>query len=317
MRAKRWLCLALLFASSHLVKAQDADSLLALPDSPLSFSDSLNIFKLIDSLLTLEESMPGSQLAIRLGYNSNVLSAGRTLGIEQFGLSPGVSFYHTSGLYADVSAYWSNNFDPAYYQTVVTAGYMHIFSKAFSASINYDRYFYNSTLDESVIPFKNTITVSPNLDLGVFSLRTDYSYYFGNKDAHRLMPSLSANLVKKNLWKIDRVSLIPGAYLLLGTESSSTVEVVYPKTLLERWRNIRDYGTPYKIVTHKNTVFGIMNYAFSLPLFVTYKKWNFNIAYTYNIPVALSVEYDVPPKSGYISAGLTCFINLKPNKLSL
>lgn len=261
--------------------------------------------------------MPGSQLAIRLGYNSNVLSAGRTLGIEQFGLSPGVSFYHKSGLYADVSTYWSNNLDPAYYQTIVTAGYMHIFSKIFSGSINYDRYFYNTSIDESVIQFKNTITVSPNIDVGIFSLRTDYSYYFGNKDAHRLMPSLSANLVKKNLWKIDRISIIPSGYLLMGTESSSTVEVIYPKTIIERLRNIRDYGTPYKIVTHENTVFGIMNYAFSLPLFITYKKWNFNIAYTYNIPVALSVEYEVPPKSGYISAGLTYFINFKPHKLSL
>jgi hypothetical protein len=301
-----------------LIQAQDADSLYTLPsDSPLSFGDSLSIFQLIDSLLLLEESMPGSQLAIRLGYNSNVLSAGRTLGIEQFGLSPGVSFYHTSGLYADVSSYWSNNFDPAYYQTIVTAGYMHVFNKVLSASINYDRYFYNSSMDESVIQFKNTITVSPNIEVGAFSLRADYSYYFGNKDAHRIMPSLSATLMKKKFLGIDRISLIPTAYMLLGTESSSNIEIVNPRTLVERLKNIRDYGTPYKIITHENTVFGVMNYAFSVPLFITYKNWNFNVAYTYNIPVALSVEFEVPPKSGYVSAGITCFINLKRNKLSL
>ena len=59
--------------------------------------------------------MGGSQLAVRLSYNSNVLSAGRTLGIENFGLAPGLSYYHKSGLYADVSGYWSKDFDPSYY----------------------------------------------------------------------------------------------------------------------------------------------------------------------------------------------------------
>src|SRR5688572_27933673 len=100
---KRWLCLFICSASYGQLLAQDADSLLRAPsdslsqlstESALSYSDSLNIFNLIDSLLTLEENVINSQLGLRWNYNSNVLYAGQTLGINNFGLSPGVSFYH-------------------------------------------------------------------------------------------------------------------------------------------------------------------------------------------------------------------------------
>ncbi len=64
----------------------------------------------------------GSQLAIRIGYNSNVLSAGRTLGIENFGLAPGISFYHISVLFADVTSYWSKW--PNYYKAWLTYFYL-------------------------------------------------------------------------------------------------------------------------------------------------------------------------------------------------
>src|SRR5689334_14305498 len=109
---KQWLCLTIWTASFCHLQAQEADtSLLRLPtDSAFTYSDSLDIFNLIDSLLTMEENAPHSQLAVRLAYNSNVFYAGRTLGIDQFGLSPGISYYHKSGLYADVSAFWSQDY---------------------------------------------------------------------------------------------------------------------------------------------------------------------------------------------------------------
>ena len=82
--------------------AQHPDSLLlSQTETELSFGDSLSIFYMIDSLLQ-QGDLNTSQLALRVSYNSNVLSTGRTLGIENFGLSPGVSYYHKSGLFADV-----------------------------------------------------------------------------------------------------------------------------------------------------------------------------------------------------------------------
>lgn len=295
---KRWIFIGMILASSCL-KAQDADSLLATrSDSLLTFSDSLNIFNLIDSLLLLEELEDRSQLAVRIGYNSNVLSLGRTLGIEQFGLSPSVSFYHKSGLFADVTGFWSKDFEPSYYLTVVSAGYMHTFSKYFAVTGNYDRYFYNTDIPDQYIDFENTIGITPYFDYKFLSLRIDYSYYFGEQTAHRIMPALGVNLIKRNFLKIEKIMLAPVAYVLFGNETSIITNTTTTE-LIEK------------------EVFGVMNYAFSVPLYVRHKNWSFQVGYTYSIPKKLTNELYVPPKSGYITAGLTYYIDLWPNKLSL
>src|SRR5690349_516475 len=103
-----WVFALALSASWASLNAQDADSLLT--KATLTSQDTLSIVDLIDSLLTLDDELK-SQLAVRVGYNSNVLEAGRTLGIENFGLSPAISYYHKSGLYADLTGYWSKDFD--------------------------------------------------------------------------------------------------------------------------------------------------------------------------------------------------------------
>jgi hypothetical protein len=310
---KRWLCVLIFSASICQLQAQDADSLLSSPSdsTALSYSDSLSIFYLIDSLLILEENTLGSQLAVRLNYNSNVLSTGRTLGIDQFGLSPGVSFYHTSGFYADVSSFWSNDFDPNYYLTILSLGYSHLFSSKFSLTGNYDRYIYN--LPDEYVPYANGITISPVLDLKYFSIQCDYTYYFGETDANRIMPSISINLSKKKLLGMDKVSFNPGFYVLFGDESFTKI---YLPTTREEWIQayIRMSRGLTWYTTEAYTEFGIMNYSFSLPLNIQYKKFNLNISYVYSIPKALPSETLLLTETGFVSAGITYLINLKKNK---
>lgn len=314
---KRWLCLIIWSASFCQLRAQDADSLLQLPnDTILSYSDSLSIFQLIDSLITLEASTPGSQMAVRLAYNSNVISAGRTLGIDQFGLSPGISYYHKSGLFADLSSFWSNDFEPEYYLTILSTGYMHAFSKQFSFIASYDRYFYNTNVEDEFIPYKNALTISPFLDLKYFSFRSDYAYYFGDKSVHRIMPSMSFNLTKKGFLKIDNITFSPSVYVLFGNETLVDIELTFPTSFLERIRFLIDYGTPYKVVIQEYNVFGLMNYSFSLPLTVNHRNWNFNLSYTYTIPKALEGETLLLSESGFLTAGVTYYIDLKRNKVT-
>lgn len=293
---KRCICIGAIFVSSCL-RAQDTDSLLVTQkDSLLTYTDSLNIFNLIDSLLMLQELEPHSQLAVRAGYNSNVFSLGRTLGIEQFGLSPAISYYHKSGAFADVTGYWSKDFEPAYYLTILSAGYLHTFSKYFSVIGSYDRYIYNTTIDKQYIAFKNTVSLTPYFDYKFLSLRADYSFYFGNQTAHRIMPSLSIKVTKRKFLGIDKVSFLPGFFILLGSDKSTV---------------INDNS-----ITEKN-VFGLMNYALTGPVYIRHKQWSFSAGYTYSIPKKLVTEIIVPPRSGYISAGITYYIALSRNKLSL
>ncbi len=304
----------LIISVSSQTAAQDTDSFLTKPDSLLTFSDSLSIFQLIDSLLTLDELNDYSQLAFRIGYNSNVLWAGRTLGIDQFGLAPGISYYHKSGLFADASFFWSKDFEPNYYLTILSAGYMHTFSRHFSAMASYDRYFYN--LEDEYISYNNALTLSPLLEFYPVNIRVDYTYYFGERSVHRIMPSIGVTLEKSKLFKIDKVSFMPSVFMLMGNEMFS--EIIFPTTRAEwvaAYIRVRQ-GLPWYRIETRN-VFGVMNYAIMLPLNVRHKQMNFSFSYTYNIPKALPGETLTLSESSFLSASLSWFINLNTKKSPL
>jgi hypothetical protein len=317
MRAlQRWL-LAITMAMSFAVSAQDMDSLLLKPDTLYTAEDSLSIFSLIDSLLNLEEQM-GSQLALRLSYNSNVLSAGRTLGIDNFGLSPGLSYYHKSGFYGDISGFWSNDFEPSYYLTIASAGYMRDLSKSFSVMAGYDHYFYHTSEEDMYVPYSSTLSITPVYELKKFTFSANYSFYFGEKFAHRLMPGIGFRLEKKKLLKkIDRISINPSLYLLWGNEALTEIEYVPPQNVKQAIANYLDHGNRFTIVARTRDVFGLMNYSFALPLVVSLKHWGLTLTYAYNIPKALPGEPDALSESSYVSASFMYFIDLKRNKKPL
>ena len=315
---RKWLLTISITISSAMLFAQEIDSLtLADVDAALTFEDSLSIFNLIDSLLLYGDT-GGSQLAVRLSYNSNVLSAGRTLGIENFGLSSGLSYYHKSGFYGDVSGFWSKDFEPSYYLTITSLGYMYSFSKKFSVMAGYDHYFYNLRTPDEYVPYKNTLSVTPILELKPLLFTVTYSYYFGDDRVHRIMPTLSVVLEKKKVFKkIDRIAISPSFYLLMGNETLTEIEFVAPKDRIEGLKNLILYKSWYRIVEKNINVFGIMNYAVSIPFNVTLKKWSFSFIYTYNIPKALPGEPLTISKSSYLSGSLIYFIGFRKNKFPL
>jgi len=306
-RINRWIIILVFSASS--ATAQDASTFLSEVDSVLTFDDSLSVFTLIDSLLELDE-LTRSELAVRLAYNSNVLSAGRTLGIENFGLSPGISYYHKFGFFADVSAFWSKDFDPSYYLTIASVGYTYTASKKFSLMGGYDRYFYNQSGEDLYIPYKNDLTITPILDFKPVTISVNYAFYFGDATAHRIMPSLMVTLEKRNLKGIDRIALLPSFYALMGNEIIT--EMRYPDTLREYWRRYRQGLPVYDIIEHNE--FGMLNYTFSAPLLVSLKNWNFTFTYNYSIPKALPGETLTYSESSFLSGSLTYFIGLKSAK---
>jgi hypothetical protein len=312
---RRWFFTLTLTASWATSYAQDLDSLLI--KEILSSQDTLTIVDLLDSLLMLDDRLE-SQVAFRVGYNSNVLEAGRTLGIENFGLSPAISYYHKSGFYADITGYWSKDFEPEYYLTIASVGYMHAFNKYFSFMANYDRYFYASS--STYIPYENNLSITPVIDVKPVSLTLNYSYYFGDQLAHRFMPGLGVTIQKKNLWKIDRIALLPSFYVLFGDAIITTIDYVPPETREEKiqafknYRDFRVYGVAKQIDHH---LFGVMNYTISVPLSVTFKKWSLIFTYAYSIPKALDDEPLTISESTYVSGSLTYFLSFSPNKKRL
>lgn len=282
-----------------------SDPYIAELDSLLNESDSTNILALIDSLINLPEPQIRSQLNIRLGYNSNVVSASRTLGFNQFGLAPGVSYYHKTGLYADVTGYWSPEYEPTYYLTVGTAGYMNSPTSWWSIMAEYNRYFYTNLGDDQYIAYQNTVGLYNFLSIKKFTFRLDYQLFFGDKVAHRINPSIMVNFEKRNWGKLDRIAFYPIATLMFGSEQITELQP-YARTYLGIIYRIRNGLPLYYEVT--NTEWGILNYSFVAPISMTINRWTFMISYTYNIPRALPGETIELVNNGYLSASISKLI---------
>lgn len=282
---------ALLYSDPYIA---ELDSLIA--------NDSLHFFSFMDSLINLPVPTLRSQMIARLGYNSNVVSASRTLGFNQFGLAPGLSYYHKTGLYADVTGYWSDEYDPSYYLSVASLGYMNSPTRWWSFMAEYSRYIYTDTSADQYIAYNNNLGVSNFFDVKPFTFRLDYQFYFGDKVAHRINPSLIINLEKTKWGKIDRISFYPTFSVLFGSEQI-TETIPYAQTYLGIILRLRR-GLPlyYEQTT---TEFGVLNYSFVAPLAVTINDWTFIVSYTYNIPKALPGETLSLTDTGYLSASIS------------
>lgn len=277
--------------------------------------DSLLFLSILDSLLTLK--MDISVFSARLGYISSITNAGRDFGVSQYGVSGGVSYYHNSGLYADMNIYWNSDFSPSINPLVTSVGYMGSIMPKFSFSASYEHYFYFKS-DDSVqyyYPLTNGITLSPYFDAKWISLGVDYSFLFGEKTAHRIRPDIYGNIVFKTKGFINRIRIAPGASMLLGNQdivSQNPVNIDIAGFIQSNGQGrynalYKKYGDKlfeYLYSEEITNEFGIMNYALSLPASIMAGNFALSLSYYYNIPVALPGENIILDPNSYFSASL-------------
>lgn len=303
-------------------------------------ADSLDILDLIDSLLYGDFSF--SQLSLRLGYTSDITYAGRNFGIEQHGFGAGISYYHKTGLFADVSGFWNSSLDPTYNPTILTGGYLGKLSQKWSYTVSYDHFFYNHKDDEfSYYPITNSLNAASFLEIGKLTLAGEYSFLFGEENAHRFRGNLMYTFSKSKLGFVDRFVFMPTASILLGSSYIYQINPIYPtlgretrlavrqimfrqfgeEVVKNLWRNNRDryfdlereiysqiQDTAINYELSSSNVFGIMNYSLSLPFYFYVNNFTFALSYHYNIPVALPGEDLTIEPNSY--AGATLIYNI-------
>jgi hypothetical protein len=302
-----------------------------------------DLFALVDSLLASENEKI-SALQMRIGYVSTIVSAGRTFGVEQFGLTPGISYFHHSGLSASATGYWSNEYSPSYYLTNLSLGYTR-YVKDLTVMLNHDFYLYHDTLDDH--SFDKSISFAANYQLKYADVGFDYAFLYGNETAHRLTATANARFKLKLDGFLDAITFMPGASFQWGnanvfylrqprTAVSDLYSIVktndFPRLgfreylrltyLLENNRTgavnyfltRRDY-TPEEIITlmdqyydgqiNEQDTFGFMNYSISLPVIMRSGRWSLLLNYTYNVPQPLPGETFEYDPSGYFSTSLS------------
>lgn len=277
-------------------------------------ADSATFFQMLDNLI--EEKYIKSSFSTRLGYSGQITNAGRTIGIDQYGLNAGVSYYHKSGVFADVSGYWNSDQIPNYNTTITDIGYMGNFIPNWGYWASYNHYFFSDASEDSIIyPFNNAINVSSNYYIKKLSFGVDYSFTFGDETAHRIRFNTSYNISKYNWWIFDRVSLTPNISLLMGNANvvSWQINIAREKEMINRighrrfkylqnnYPNELEEALSYPVETN---AFGVMNYSLFVPVTFTVHKFSLMVNYTLNLPVALPSEVLDTSFNNYVSTTL-------------
>lgn len=189
--------------------------------------DSLSIFFLLDSLVSSTQ-LKYSELNLNVSYNSNVLNAGRNYGTNLRSLSPGITYYHHSGLFADYTGYFDTDSSITYNQTILSTGYM--WSKSnWTLVPNYELWIYHNNGNEARHSLGSSISYSKKY--GYIGL--DYSYITGSYSGHRIIGSIAGNIRFQNWWIFKRIKIAPTASAFFG---NSSVLVRFDGNLLESAR---------------------------------------------------------------------------------
>lgn len=313
-------------------------------------ADSASLFALIDELL--KPTPKRSQLQFRIGYSSRVTSAGRDFGIDQQGLTPGISFYHHSGLYADATGFWNSEFDPKYNLTVLTLGYIDQIAPKTTYSVSYDHSFFTEQDDTQTLT--NSLSGSITQDFKYAYTGLDYSFSFGSETAHRLIWNLTGNFGFKGFKPFNKITILPSIAVLFGNQNITSQytrtnhltrfqqaddfemrvfadrlrQAGYTNTtggFLIRLRDTINSGEELNalqsqaydllfLASSSENTFSLMNYYLTLPILFETKKVNFYLSYNYNIPRNLDgAEYEFE-SNGYFGFAITYNVAISKSK---
>ena len=296
----------LLFIAISLTPSYTQNTLedeLAALEKSLDELDTAGLLFLLDSLVKINDRMAKtSHLALKVGYNSQVLNAGRDFDLDQFGLSYGVAFHHYSGVYADLTGYSNSQNEPNYYLNLATIGYIGELGKNWSYLASYDHYFYRKQTSDIAPPiYTDGLNISLYSSNQRFESGLHYSLVFGDTlTAHRITWSVQYNLDIQKAWFFDKITLTPVLGMTFGNGTSFLLP--YSRENLRRFRAGR-------IAYEEVNTFGLLNYTLSIPVSFHLKNFNLMAAYQYNIPSELPGQNETLDNSGFISLNASYFIS--------
>ena len=258
---------------------EDIDSLV----NSILFYDSIQI----ENLLALHKKYDYVYTAIN--YNSNSYLAGRSLDISQYTVSPQLSYFHHKGFNLSVAGLLYQTYEPHWDNTNVSFGYFNYLGKKDFWYVygGYSRYFYS---DGSAL-----LTNSIDMSVGVKSkhnklgAKISSNYIFGG-DTYLFQCSAKSywNAV---VYKNKKLALVlrPQFSIFISDKSMINSDVVYVSS------------------------YGILNNQLNIPIRLLTNTFDFEFAYTMNIPKEIESEQNLPITHLFsFSVG---YINEIPRKL--
>lgn len=250
-----------------------------------------------DVINNLTASLKNSQfLYVSATYNSDTYFSGRDIGIDQYNITPQITYAHSNGIFASLSGIYYSEFEPKWDVTTATVGFGKNIGKKklFKYSVSYSKYFYANDID-------NIYTNTLNAGLGVrnkkrtLGTQLSGSYLFGEDQSFEIA---SRSFVDVNLLKTKKTSLKfkPQLNIIAGKQ---TIELA------------RIYNQEGQLLTEytENDVFDLINTQINLPLLFSTNSFDFEAGYNINFPNAIGDESNLK-NTGFFSFSVGYLIDL-------
>jgi len=234
-------------------------------------------------------------------FNSKTYFAGREIGSDQYNISGQLYYMHSKGFFAGVSGSWYSQLDPGYRTTTLTAGFGRGLKKAsffrYRASFSY---FMFNVDDPDFDPlYSSSLNAGITLKSKTVGTRLDGTLLMGQEVGQQLSWDVYAYLNLIKFGRFDYLRLEPEVSLFWGSEAAEFL-------LNEAYF---DEITQTEISTYYKDVFGLLNIQLQLPLSLSWKSFDLEVSYNYNLPQTVSDSYGYP-NSSYFRISLGYIFNL-------
>lgn len=232
-------------------------------------------------------------LYLSINYNSDTYFSGRDIDIDQYNISPQITYMHSKGFYASISGIYYSEFVRRWDVTTATIGHGKSFGK--------DKIWRYYTSLSGYLYSENNIDglYNGNISAG-FGIQNKSrtlgsilsgSYYLGSDAAYQIVSRTYANLkllkTKKHLVKIR-----PQLSFFIGTQ---IVDVLSDTTLQEA-------------IVSQNNVFGLINTQINFPIQYNTNSFDFELGYNLNFPAEIGTETDLKNTS-FFNIGISYLLD--------
>ncbi len=250
-----------------------------------------------EAINDLMASLKNSQfLYVSATFNSDTYFSGRDIGIDQYNITPQITYAHSNGIFASLSGIYYSEFVPKWDVTTATVGFGKNIGKRklFKYAVSYSKYFYANDIN-------NIYTNSLNAGLGVrnkkrtFGTQLSGSFLFGEDQSFEIA---SRSFVDFNLLKTNKSRL----------KFKPQLNIVAGKQTIELARIVNQSGQLTTEYT-ENDVFDLINTQINLPLLFSTNSFDFEAGYNINFPNAIGDESNLK-NTGFFNISVGYLIDL-------
>ncbi|WP_129364701.1 hypothetical protein [Lutibacter sp. HS1-25] len=242
-------------------------------------------------------------LYFSLNYSSDTYFSGRAIDVDQFNLTPQITYMNSKGFYASISSIIYSEFIPHWDVTNATVGYGKNVGKdkifRFYGSLS--GYLYSNNDVEGL--YNGTANAGIGIQNKKRTLGTQISgsYYFGGESTFQIVSRSYASL---KLLKTPKHSLKfrPQLSFITGTQLVDIGSLPLQKEALIKETQAND-------VNLTSNVYALIYTQLNFPLQYNYKSLDFEVGYNLNIPNALENETDLK-NTGFFNIAIGYLIDL-------